>query len=165
MLAKVIAYGHDRDEACARVARALTETRLHGVATNRDLLIGILRHPEFRSGATDTGFFDRHDPSALLAATAGADNSAVHAVVAALAAQAERRAATRSARAAVGLAQPAQRRSAGELHRGRAHPRGGLPVHHGAVADRWPDDFAVKLIPRRLASSTPRSTEFGGATG
>ncbi len=46
------------------------------------------------AGAIDTGYLDRHDPSALMAASAGADNSELHAVVAALAAQAERRAAT-----------------------------------------------------------------------
>ena len=67
---------------------------MHGVATNRDLLIGILREPEFRSGAIDTGYLDRHDPSALMTASAGTDNAELHAVVAALAAQAERRAAT-----------------------------------------------------------------------
>ena len=92
MLAKVIGYGHTRDEACARVARALSETRVHGVATNRDLLIGILREPQFRSGAIDTGYLERHEPSALMATSAGVDNSEVHALVAALAAQAERRA-------------------------------------------------------------------------
>ncbi|MET0899994.1 MAG: biotin carboxylase N-terminal domain-containing protein [Mycobacterium sp.] len=92
MLAKVIGYGRTRDEACARVARALRETRVHGVTTNRDLLIGILREPEFRAGAIDTGYLERHDPARLMAL--GADVPAVagvHAVVAALAAQAGRR--------------------------------------------------------------------------
>ena len=42
MLAKVIGYGATRDEACSRVARALRETVVHGVTTNRDLLVGIL---------------------------------------------------------------------------------------------------------------------------
>jgi acetyl/propionyl-CoA carboxylase alpha subunit len=91
MLAKVIGYGNTRDEACARVARALAETRVHGVATNRDLLIGILREPEFLSGAIDTGYLDRHDP-ARLSTQAGSGTSAIHALVAALAAQADRRA-------------------------------------------------------------------------
>jgi len=91
MLAKVIGYGRTRDEAGARVARALTETRVHGVSTNRDLLIGILREPEFRSGAIDTGYLDRHDPAGLTADSTAADATAIHALVAALAAQAERR--------------------------------------------------------------------------
>lgn len=92
MLAKVIGFGNTRDEACERVARALTETRVHGVATNRDLLIGILREPEFRSGAIDTGYLERHDPATLTAETVGA--VPIHALVAALAAQAERRTTT-----------------------------------------------------------------------
>jgi acetyl/propionyl-CoA carboxylase alpha subunit len=92
MLAKIIGFGHTRDDACARLARALTETRVHGVATNRDLLIAILREPEFRAGDIDTGYLDRHQPAALLAT--GSDNAAIHALVAALAGQAERRAAT-----------------------------------------------------------------------
>ncbi|MCV6990762.1 ATP-grasp domain-containing protein [Mycobacterium timonense] len=93
MLAKVIGYGADREEACSRVARALRESRIHGVTTNRDLLVGILREPEFRAGAIDTGYLDRHDPAALM----GTDRDAtvqLHAVVAALAAQAGRRAET-----------------------------------------------------------------------
>ncbi|MBB3605959.1 acetyl/propionyl-CoA carboxylase alpha subunit [Mycolicibacterium sp. BK556] len=92
MLAKVIGFGNTRDEACERVARALTETRVHGVATNRDLLIGILREPEFRSGAIDTGYLERHDPATLTGQTVGA--AAIHALVAALAAQAGRRSTT-----------------------------------------------------------------------
>ncbi|EHB59001.1 Methylcrotonoyl-CoA carboxylase [Mycolicibacterium rhodesiae JS60] len=92
MLAKVIGYGNTREEACARVARALAETRVHGVATNRDLLIGILREPEFLCGAIDTGYLDRHDPAGLTADSAGSGTSEIHAVIAALAAQADRRA-------------------------------------------------------------------------
>jgi propionyl-CoA carboxylase alpha chain len=92
MLAKVIGYGHTREEACARVARALRETRVHGVTTNRDLLIGILREPEFLSGAIDTGYLDRHDPAQLMISHADVCAVAdVHALVAALAAQAGRR--------------------------------------------------------------------------
>jgi propionyl-CoA carboxylase alpha chain len=91
LLAKVIGYGDSRDEACGRLSRALRDTQIHGVITNRDLLIGILGEPEFRSGAIDTGYLERHDPTALM----GPDREAAdrtHAVVAALAAQAGRRA-------------------------------------------------------------------------
>ena len=95
MLAKVIGYGADRDEACNRVARALQESLVHGVTTNRDLLIGILREPEFRAGAIDTGYLNRHDPADLMMLR-GVTDAAVptHALVAALASQAERRANT-----------------------------------------------------------------------
>ncbi|MDM2014620.1 biotin carboxylase N-terminal domain-containing protein [Mycobacteroides abscessus] len=89
MLAKIIGYGATRDEACRRVARALRETRVHGVTTNRDLLVAVLCEPEFRAGAIDTGYLQRHDPSALLAS--GEVAAQTHAVVAAIAAQAQRR--------------------------------------------------------------------------
>jgi propionyl-CoA carboxylase alpha chain len=92
MLAKVIGYGRTRDEACAKVARALRESLIHGVTTNRDLLVGILREPDFRSGAIDTGYLQRHDPAQLMAPDT--DPSSTHAIVAALAAQAARRAET-----------------------------------------------------------------------
>jgi acetyl/propionyl-CoA carboxylase alpha subunit len=94
MLAKVIGYGGTRDEACSRVARALRETVVHGVTTNRDLLFGILGEPEFRSGAIDTGYLDRHSPAQLMAGQHTAEITRTHALVAALAAQAGRRART-----------------------------------------------------------------------
>jgi acetyl/propionyl-CoA carboxylase alpha subunit len=91
MLAKVIARGANRDEACRSLARALSEAELHGVATNRDLLVGILREDEFRTGAIDTGYLTRHDPATLGAAPQDAIATRLHALAAALAGQAERR--------------------------------------------------------------------------
>ncbi|HEY2723507.1 MAG TPA: biotin carboxylase N-terminal domain-containing protein [Pseudonocardiaceae bacterium] len=91
MLAKVIAHGATRDEACRRLARALAESRVHGVVTNRELLVGILREPGFRAGEADTGYLTRHDPQQL--GTAHTDPAArrLHALAAALAGQAGRR--------------------------------------------------------------------------
>ena len=89
MLAKVIGYGQTRDEACRRVARALRETRIHGVTTNRDLLVGILREAEFRAGAIDTGYLQRHEPAALIVAEQAAIGT--HALAAAMASLAQRR--------------------------------------------------------------------------
>src|SRR5215472_3458325 len=42
MLAKVIAWAPTRAEACAILARALTSARIHGLRTNRDLLVRVL---------------------------------------------------------------------------------------------------------------------------
>src|SRR6266511_4237710 len=72
MLAKVIAWAPTRDEAVRRLAAALAGAHIHGLITNRDLLVRVLRHPAFRAGETDTGFFDRHGLSALAAALADA---------------------------------------------------------------------------------------------
>ena len=94
MLAKVIGYGATRDEACSLLARALRETLVHGVTTNRDLLVGILHEPEFRSGSIDTGYLDRHGPAQLIAGGRDPEVIGTHALVAALAAQSARRAKT-----------------------------------------------------------------------
>jgi propionyl-CoA carboxylase alpha chain len=92
MLAKVIGHGRTRAEAARRLARALQQAEIHGVTTNRDLLVGILREPEFLAGGTDTGYLTRHDPAALTAAAVPAGTTARHALVAALARQAAHRA-------------------------------------------------------------------------
>ena len=91
MLAKVIAHGATRDQACRRLASTLARAQIHGVTTNRDLLAGVLREPGFRAGAIDTGYLDRHDPAAL-AAPPGSEALDLHAAAAALAGQAARRA-------------------------------------------------------------------------
>ncbi|MGQ0842218.1 ATP-binding protein [Actinokineospora sp.] len=91
MLAKVIAHGPTRADAARLLARALDGAHLHGVTTNRDLLVGILREPDFRAGRTDTGYLTRHDPATLAPSRA----VEVHAAAAALAAQAGHRAAAR----------------------------------------------------------------------
>jgi propionyl-CoA carboxylase alpha chain len=90
MLAKVIAHGPTRADAARRLARALTQAGIHGVTTNRDLLVAILREPEFLAGGTDTGYLTRHEPAAL--AASGGPPAAIHALAAALARQARHRA-------------------------------------------------------------------------
>ncbi len=60
MLAKVIAHGATRADAARRLARALRTARIHGVVTNRDLLVAILGEAEFLAGHTDTGYLTRH---------------------------------------------------------------------------------------------------------
>jgi propionyl-CoA carboxylase alpha chain len=95
LLAKVIAHAPTRPEAVRLLASTLATARLHGIVTNRDLLVGALRSEAFGSGETDTAFLDRHPPAELTAAGGSADPLAdrLHAAVAVLAAQAERRAA------------------------------------------------------------------------
>jgi acetyl/propionyl-CoA carboxylase alpha subunit len=68
MLAKVVAHAPTRSEAAGRLAGALRRSRIHGVTTNRDLLVGLLAEPDFLAGATNTSYLDHHDPVALSAA-------------------------------------------------------------------------------------------------
>ncbi len=92
MLAKVIAHAPTRAEATAKLAAALRRARIHGVRTNRELLVSILEHPEFAAGKTDTHFLQRLPPTVLLAEVEPARTVSIHAAMAVLAAQAGRRA-------------------------------------------------------------------------
>ena len=56
LIAKVVAFGEDREQARARLVAALRETRCAGPATNLRLLGGCLEDPGFRAGRFDTGF-------------------------------------------------------------------------------------------------------------
>ncbi|MGS2641161.1 acetyl/propionyl/methylcrotonyl-CoA carboxylase subunit alpha [Streptosporangium sp. G12] len=60
MLAKVVSYGASRPDAVRRLAAALAGARIHGLVTNRDLLVEVLRHPAFLAGDTHTGFLEEH---------------------------------------------------------------------------------------------------------
>ena len=59
MLAKVIAWAPTRREAARMLATTLSRARLHGVTTNRDLLVATLRDDEFLGGRVSTDFFER----------------------------------------------------------------------------------------------------------
>jgi propionyl-CoA carboxylase alpha chain len=85
MLAKVISYAPNRRQSALLLADALQRAQIHGVRTNRDLLVNVLRHPAFLDGATDTAFFDTHGLPELAAPLAGPDAGRLAAVAAALA--------------------------------------------------------------------------------
>ncbi|HEV3172888.1 MAG TPA: biotin carboxylase N-terminal domain-containing protein [Actinocrinis sp.] len=89
MLAKAVAWAPTRTAAARRLADALARARIHGVDTNRDLLVRALRHPEFLSGAVDTDFLARHRDALLTESKDGLP--ALGAVAAALADAAARR--------------------------------------------------------------------------
>lgn len=91
LLAKVIAYAPTRAEAARRLSQALARTHIHGVRTNRELLVRALVHPEFLRGQTDTHFLLRHDPATLAAPLADEHAERLHAAAAALAGQSQRR--------------------------------------------------------------------------
>ncbi len=92
MLAKVISYAPTRRQSALVLADALARTRVHGVRTNRELLVNVLRHPAFLDGATDTAFFDTHDLAKLSAPLADAAVVRLSAIAAALSDAAHNRA-------------------------------------------------------------------------
>ncbi|MFJ7214932.1 biotin carboxylase N-terminal domain-containing protein [Amycolatopsis sp. NPDC098790] len=61
MIAKIIAYGRDRDEALGRLRRAMGETTviIEGGATNKSFVLELLDQPEVIDASADTGWIDR----------------------------------------------------------------------------------------------------------
>ncbi|AIY01369.1 methylcrotonoyl-CoA carboxylase subunit alpha [Arthrobacter sp. PAMC 25486] len=91
MLAKLIAWAPTRTEAARTLAKALAAARIHGVRTNRDLLVNILRHNAFLAGETGTAFLNTHGLETLAAPVAGSGEEKLAALAAALAGVALRR--------------------------------------------------------------------------
>ncbi|MFC5137324.1 biotin carboxylase N-terminal domain-containing protein [Actinomycetospora rhizophila] len=60
MIAKVIAHAPTRTAAARKLAAGLAQADIHGPATNRDLLVAVLRDPDFLAGETRTDFLERH---------------------------------------------------------------------------------------------------------
>ncbi|WP_446225274.1 acetyl/propionyl/methylcrotonyl-CoA carboxylase subunit alpha [Nocardia sp. IBHARD005] len=97
MLAKVISYAETRAEAAHLLATALQRAKIHGLVTNRDLLVRVLRHPAFLAGDTDTAFFATHDLAVLSAPLVSEADEALSIVAAALADSAANRGTSRLA--------------------------------------------------------------------
>ena len=68
MIAKILCYGKDRNEALARLRRALAETavQIERGATNKALLARILAHPDFASGHITTRWLDQQRSAGTL---------------------------------------------------------------------------------------------------
>ncbi len=89
MLAKLIAWAPTRAEAARLLAGTLARAQVHGVTTNRDLLVRVLRDAEFLAGDTDTGYLDRH-PSLAEPLVSTVDGYALAAALASAAGRAGR---------------------------------------------------------------------------
>ena len=59
MIAKIIVFGVNRNEAISKMKRALEELVIDGVDTNRDFLFDIIRNPDFIRGNFDTSFIEK----------------------------------------------------------------------------------------------------------
>ncbi len=95
MVAKMIAWGSDREQAIARLRRALAELRVEGIHTTAPLFRQILDDPDFRAGRLDNGLLDRKLASGEWGAAgngAGTRTPADLSLIAAAIAHAERQA-------------------------------------------------------------------------
>ena len=59
LLAKLIVWGRDREQAMERLARALSEIRIEGIRTTVPLFKALLEDEDFRQGRLDIGMLDR----------------------------------------------------------------------------------------------------------
>jgi 3-methylcrotonyl-CoA carboxylase alpha subunit len=60
MLAKLIAWGGDRDAALIRLSQGLAQLEIEGLGNNARFLRRLARHPALQAGELDTGFIARH---------------------------------------------------------------------------------------------------------
>ena len=58
LLAKVIAWGSERAEACKRLIESLADFKIEGIKTTIPVNLAILERPEYLAGQIDTGFID-----------------------------------------------------------------------------------------------------------
>ena len=65
LLAKVIGWGRNREEARVRTRDALRECRIEGIATNLSFLIACLENEAFIAGDVHTRFLDSHRNSLI----------------------------------------------------------------------------------------------------
>ncbi|AKQ45595.1 biotin carboxylase [Rufibacter radiotolerans] len=85
MIAKLVTFGKDREEAIEKMIRAIDEYKITGIETTLPFGRFVMEHEAFRSGNFDTKFIDRYfkDPSVLKQAST-TDEEEIAAVLAGL---------------------------------------------------------------------------------
>ena len=84
MIAKIIAHGDTREQAIARLRRAVADTMvaIEDGTTNQGFLLELLGRPELRSGEVDTGWLDRLQAQGDVEPVRHADAALVQAAIA-----------------------------------------------------------------------------------
>jgi len=85
MLAKVVAWGPTRATAARRLAGALRGAQVHGITTNRDLLLGVLEDADFLAGRATTAFLSAENVARLARSPGQESHARLGALAAALA--------------------------------------------------------------------------------
>jgi acetyl-CoA carboxylase, biotin carboxylase subunit len=89
MLAKLIVWAPNREEAIARMHRALLELTIEGLETSRDFHLRLMEDEDFRAGRIEIQWLERRLPT-LVGAKPPADIERKAAVIAALIAERDR---------------------------------------------------------------------------
>jgi acetyl-CoA carboxylase carboxyltransferase component/biotin carboxyl carrier protein len=121
MLAKIVAYGSNREEALGRLRRALADTTvvIRGGTTNRAFLLGLLDRAEIASARYDTGWLDRLTAADAHLPVAGAEVALLAAAIDAY--EAETAIDLRAFLASAARGRPAVRAEIGHRAKLRAH--------------------------------------------
>ncbi len=82
MVAKLVVWGADRNEAISRTIRALREYRVRGIRTSVPFFNALLRDPDFAAGTYSTGFLS---PARLEALSEASRNDTIATIAAAIA--------------------------------------------------------------------------------
>ncbi|WP_028479422.1 biotin carboxylase N-terminal domain-containing protein [Nocardia sp. CNY236] len=158
MLAKVISYAETRSDAARLLAASLQRAKIHGLVTNRDLLVRVLRHPAFLAGDTDTAFFATHGLDDLAAPLVSESDEALSIVAAALADAADNRAGARTGGGLPSgwrnLPSQSQRKSYESRVTG-THEVGYRFARTGLTVDGHPGIALVESAPDRVVLSVP----------
>jgi len=85
MIAKVVVHAPTREQALRQLAGALARAEIHGLRTNRDLLVNLLRDPVLVEARMDTTWLDGADLAVLGAAPGGPDTVPLSGFAAAIA--------------------------------------------------------------------------------
>jgi acetyl-CoA carboxylase biotin carboxylase subunit len=109
MLAKLIVWGATREQAVARMHRALTELTIVGVETSREFHLRVMEDPEFQRGEIEIQWLERRLPE-LIGARPARERVEAAAIAAALLAERDRQ--TRRGVPAAGQASAAPARAA-----------------------------------------------------
>jgi acetyl-CoA carboxylase biotin carboxylase subunit len=83
MLSKLITHANTREDAIARMKRALREYRVEGIMTTIPFFTFIMNHPDFVTANFDTGFIDRILPELDLSHGPASDDVVDAAIIAA----------------------------------------------------------------------------------
>ena len=83
MIAKLITYGKDRNEAIDKMIRAIDEYQITGIQTTLPFCKFVLRHEAFLSGQFDTRFISLYYTPEVLDTAPDADEEAIAAALAA----------------------------------------------------------------------------------
>ena len=89
MLAKLIVFGADREQAITRMRRALVDLIIGGIETSRDFHVRVMDDEEFRRGAIDIQWLERRLPE-ILSRKPSDEATRIAAIAAALLAERDR---------------------------------------------------------------------------